>query len=195
AALTGSGNTHMGYFAGSNQTSATGTIKLGKQAGQNSNVSNLLFIDNSNTATPLIWGDFAADSVIINGDLRATGYSGGANAWTNESDRRLKKNIEPIDNALSKVLRLQGVEFDWRDDRRKRSVGFIAQDVASVIPEVVDAGETYSMQTSQITAVLVEAVKEQQRQIRTLFVIVLFLVIIIGVLWFRKSKIKYLAVE
>ena len=137
----------------------------------------------------MIWGDFDGDSVIINGALRATGYSGGANAWTNESDRRLKKNIEPISNGLDIVMGLQGVKFDWKDERRGRTVGFIAQDVAKVLPEVVDAGDVYAMQTSQITAVLVEGMKEQQKQIRFLtgMVGVLFIVVLFLLLRSRKN--------
>ena len=64
---TGDDNTLIGSQAGSTQTTADGTIKIGYQAGQNDNTSNVLFIDNSNDATPLIWGDFSTDSLIFNG--------------------------------------------------------------------------------------------------------------------------------
>ena len=125
-------------------------------------------LDNSNTATPLLQGWFSEDSLIINGGLRVTGYSGGANAWTEESDRRLKKNIRPINNGLDIVQGLQGVRFQWKDERRPGyQIGFIAQDVEKVLPEVVHPGKTYAMQSSQITAVLVEAVKQQQKQIES----------------------------
>lgn len=166
---TGSNNTAVGYRAGyTNSTS--GCVYIGYEAGYNNSISNTLFIDNSNTATPLIWGNFATDSLIINGDFRVTGYSGGANAWTNESDSTLKKNIITIDGALEKVLKLRGVEFEWKDNRQPgKQIGFVAQEVKRVIPELVSGSEgSLSIQTSQVTALLVEAVKDQQRDIKEL---------------------------
>lgn len=86
------------------------------------------------------------------------------------SDARLKENIHPIENALDKVCRLRGVEFDWRskeypernfDDRRH--LGLIAQEVEEVIPEVVTTGSSDGMKSveyANLVAVLVEAVKE-----------------------------------
>ena len=103
--------------------------------------------------------------VIVKG---AQDNAGGATAWTNESDRRLKKNITPITDGLKIVKGLEGVRFEWKDGREPGvRVGFIAQNVEKVLPEVVYPGEPYAMQSSQITAVLVEAVKEQQKQIES----------------------------
>ncbi len=89
------------------------------------------------------------------------------------SDRRLKKDIRPLDGALAKVLALRGVTYDWRRDefpeRRLpagRQVGFIAQEVEAVVPEVV--GEVDGLKTlapQHLTALLVEAVREQQATI------------------------------
>ncbi|HBB58600.1 MAG TPA: hypothetical protein DCZ87_07975, partial [Chitinophagaceae bacterium] len=54
------------------------------------------------------------------------------------SDLRLKTNITTIDNALEKVMKLRGVNFNWKDTSNKvRSTGFIAQEVLSVMPELV----------------------------------------------------------
>ncbi|PID70281.1 hypothetical protein CSB37_02755 [bacterium DOLZORAL124_38_8] len=77
------------------------------------------------------------------------------------SDQRLKKNIKTIDSALSKVNKLRGVTFDWKKDN-KPSVGFIAQEVEKILPQIVhtDAKGMKSVGYSNITAVLVEAVKE-----------------------------------
>jgi len=94
----------------------------------------------------------------------------------------LKKNITPITDGLEIVRNLQGVRYDWKDGRRGSSVGFIAQDVEKILPEVVDKGEVYAMQTSQITAVLVEAVKDQQKQIENLYKVIVLMMMMIGVL-------------
>jgi hypothetical protein len=90
---------------------------------------------------------------------------------TTSSDVRLKQNIEPISDALSIVDRLKGVHFEWKKDGKK-SLGFIAQEVEEVLPELVtesedlNDGEVYKgVNYSVMVAVLVEAVKEQQKQI------------------------------
>lgn len=99
--------------------------------------------------------------------LYVNGDAGGAGDWHNDSDRRLKKNIKIIPNALNKVNNLHGVNFEWRDTKNHSKgvkMGFIAQQAKEVIPEVVSKrGEYYSMQYASITALLVEAIKEQQK--------------------------------
>jgi hypothetical protein len=56
---------------------------------------------------------------------------------TTSSDRKLKTNIKPIENALDKVRTLEGVTFDWKDAERGASAGLIAQDVQAILPELV----------------------------------------------------------
>lgn len=92
---------------------------------------------------------------------------GGNVAWNNASDARLKENIEGIHDALAKVLKLRGVTFNWRSNPSVSDMGFVAQEAASVVPEIIgkDPNDMYTMRTSQITALLVEAIKEQQKQI------------------------------
>jgi len=85
------------------------------------------------------------------------------------SDGRLKTNITPLKNSLSKILSLQGVEYD-RIKNNNHEVGMIAQEVEKIIPElVVENSEGYKMiYYENLSAVLVEAIKEQQEQINTL---------------------------
>jgi|GEM_PF-2920476 len=70
---TGYYNTFIGNFAGYYNTAGYGNVFIGKQAGFYETGSNKLYIDNSNTSTPLIYGDFSANSVTINGNFNATG--------------------------------------------------------------------------------------------------------------------------
>jgi hypothetical protein len=99
------------------------------------------------------------------------------------SDMRFKEEIAPIDDALDKVMRLQGVYFKWnhryrdvlkRSDSKRRQVGVIAQQVREVLPEVVsewsdEGAEDYlAVDCGRLVAVTIEAVKEQQKQIRQL---------------------------
>jgi hypothetical protein len=90
------------------------------------------------------------------------------------SDRRLKNDITPLTSALEKLTRLQGVTFTWNREAypekffpEGRQIGFIAQDVEKIIPEVVltDAQGFKSITYDKLTAVLVEAVKEMKQQI------------------------------
>ncbi|MCP4131719.1 MAG: hypothetical protein GY754_12135 [bacterium] len=88
------------------------------------------------------------------------------------SDARFKKYITPIFGSLNKVLALQGVSYYWRTDEFKErgfstdiDIGFIAQDVEKVLPEVVTTGtDGYkALAYSKMTVVLVEAIKEMKR--------------------------------
>jgi len=103
---------------------------------------------------------------------------------TTTSDRRLKDNIVPLTGALDKVKALRGVEYDWNATGRKgqHDIGVIAQEVEEILPELVrekklqtgefaDTDEDTNYKTvdyEKLTAVLIEAVKEQQEQIQKL---------------------------
>ena len=99
----------------------------------------------------------------VNGTIRATG---DVIAY---SDIRVKENITTIENALDKVKKLRGVEYN-KIDNPERSIGVIAQEIEEVIPEVVkeDSEGMKSVAYGNITAVLIEAIKEQQKQIEEL---------------------------
>ena len=99
-----------------------------------------------------------------------------ANSIAGSSDLRFKTNITPIENPLQKVLQLRGVNFDWnknafpeRSFSESKAIGFIAQEVEKILPEVVQTeknAEGYkSVQYDKVVALLVEAIKEQQKQI------------------------------
>ena len=95
--------------------------------------------------------------------------SGNGNAvngsWVNGSDARLKENIKTIDKGLSEVLSLRPVSYN-RIGAEQTEIGFIAQEVQSIIPEVVhDTGEYLGISYGNITAVLVAACQEQQKLI------------------------------
>ena len=109
----------------------------------------------------------------------ASGTTGEIRATNNitayySSDARLKENINYIDDALGKVAKIQGVEFDWKEDYiakaggedgyfvRKHDVGLIAQQVENVLPELVanrDDGFK-AMKYDRVVALLVNAIHE-----------------------------------
>lgn len=105
------------------------------------------------------------------------------------SDEKLKKNIQPIQSSLSKILALQGVSFNWKDDiwpskakQNPQEIGLIAQDVEKIVPEVVveqqlipdyenspnEAVTIKAVKYENLVALLIEGMKEQQEQINTL---------------------------
>jgi len=93
-------------------------------------------------------------------------YNPSTQVFTNSSDERLKTNIVGINGAISKVQQLRGVEFDWISSGH-HSIGVIAQDVEKVVPELVETRDDgmKGVDYGKLTALLIEAVKEQQNQI------------------------------
>ena len=173
-----SNNVILGFEAGNALINGSNNIFIGNQAGRNEDGSNLLYISNSETNQPLVWGSFESKNLVVNGNgddniskltFYVNGDAGGNLAWSSESDARSKKDIEPISDALYKVLSLQGVNFTWKEDAmgvQGKQMGFIAQQAEPIIPEVVShKGDHYSMQYAPITALLVEALKEQQKML------------------------------
>lgn len=86
------------------------------------------------------------------------------------SDLRLKTNIQPIENALSRLLTVNGISYQTKYENN-RSLGLIAQDVERVFPEVVNTDKEMGLKWidyGKLVPVLIEAVKEQQREIEKL---------------------------
>jgi hypothetical protein len=86
------------------------------------------------------------------------------------SDRSLKTNIRPAQNSLDKILALTGATFTWKKDGRN-DMGLIAQDVERVYPELVSTDQRTglkSVEYGNLIAPLIEAIKEQQKQINIL---------------------------
>jgi hypothetical protein len=89
--------------------------------------------------------------------------------YNSSSDKRLKKNIKTVDNALDKVMALRGVSFDWKEGGAK-AIGLIAQEAEKVIPEIVSKDDNgyLGIKYNNLIGVLVEAIKDQQEQINIL---------------------------
>ncbi len=104
------------------------------------------------------------------GNVSATGDV-TATTLTEISSRRWKTNVRPLQGALEKVERLRGVSYQRVTDGR-RDIGLIAEEVGAVLPEIVSYEENgedaKSLAYARLTALLVEAMKEQQAQIREL---------------------------
>jgi hypothetical protein len=104
--------------------------------------------------------------------LRVNG-SVGATSFTTLSDERYKENIATFPDALETILNLRGVTFDWKqkdfpdmDFSNQRQIGFIAQEVEKVLPELVstDSKGYKAVAYANVVPVLVEAVKTLKKQ-------------------------------
>lgn len=100
----------------------------------------------------------------VSGSIRATG------TVLQASDERLKENISPIGSATELVDKVEGVYFNWNTGPKDRQVGFIAQQVKEVLPEVVseDNNGYLSVAYGGLVPVLVEAMKEQNKLLEQL---------------------------
>ena len=91
--------------------------------------------------------------------------------WDVFSSRRWKTNIHPLADALGKVERLRGVSYDLKASG-KHEIGVIAEEVGEIVPEVVsyeaNKKDAQGVDYSRLTALLIEAVKQQQKQIAAL---------------------------
>ena len=124
--------------------------------------------------------DATASTVKTNGALivdGGVGIGGALNVGGDivayaSSDERLKDNIELITNPIEKVQSLKGVTWDWNSnaDELQQSlpnVGVIAQDVEKILPQlVIDRDNGFKgVDYAKLTGLLIEAIKDQQKQI------------------------------
>ena len=145
------------------------TTALGYTPYNSSNPSNFISaVPNASTQVSSLGVGTAASGT--SGEIRATNNITGY--YT--SDRSLKENIRNIESALSKVKSINGVMFDWKQDYidsrggedgyfvRKQDTGVIAQEVESILPEVVGTREdgTKAVAYEKMTGLLIEAIKE-----------------------------------
>jgi hypothetical protein len=119
---------------------------------------NFQFLNSSVTANVVLF-------ITQTGELTADGNI------TAFSDARLKENVVTIDSALDKVSQMRGVYYNRIDDETKtRNVGVIAQEIEKLLPEVVhnNTDDIKSVAYGNIIAVLIEAIKELNEEVKAL---------------------------
>tara|TARA_R110002096_G_scaffold326134_1_gene520024 strand:+ start:6325 stop:8664 length:2340 start_codon:yes stop_codon:yes gene_type:complete len=123
-----------------------------------------LILSKSNIA-----GQSNQETINIDGNSGNISISG---VYDQSSDVRLKKDIQTLDNALEKTLKMRGVSYNWKSDvsNENPQIGVIAQEVEKIYPEFVhtDEGGMKSVNYAQMTAVLIEAVKALNVEIQEL---------------------------
>ena len=184
----GTGNNLFGYQAGLNVTSGSYNVAIGYSAA-NTNVTtgsgNVVIGYNrcvpiSGGSNQLVIGSGSNDWINGNSSynvgigtttptekLHVIGNILASGTVTQNSDITLKTNVQTIENALEKVLSLRGVEFDYKENG-KHSLGFIAQEVEKVVPDLVFGDDLKSVAYQNFVALLVEAIKELKEEVKTL---------------------------
>ena len=159
-------NVAIGYQAGASITEGSGNIYIGSGAGceKPCRENDKLYIANFRPSGLLISGDFASRNVRVHGDFHANGN------LTQNSDGRLKKDIQPLTNMLESVLKVEGKTYRWKEGSSLSDdvdIGLVAQEVEKVFPElVVEDEQGYKgIAYSKLSVILLEAIKEQQGQI------------------------------
>ncbi len=113
----------------------------------------------------------------VNGDVyfhsNVLAGSVSCGVLTLTSSRRFKDDVEPIANPLDTISKLQGVSYNWDEEHGgKRDMGFIAEDVAKVLPELVtmeaDGENAVGMDYAHLIALTIEGIKAQQKEIEAL---------------------------
>ena len=138
----------------------------------NSNDRLDLRVDNSSSTCGTLVAQFGTGTyeLVVYGSALASGGS-----WVT-SDKRFKSNIKKIDNALSLVRQIEGDTYEYKQDNEAgrvmpegRSLGFVAQDLAKVLPDAVMKDEEgfLAVNYDAVIPLLVEAVKELDSQIQT----------------------------
>jgi hypothetical protein len=131
----------------------------------------------SNTATSVQFGSFGVGTAAsgTTGEIRATN---NITAYYS-SDKRYKKNVINIQNPLEKLQQINGVEFDWTEEYmaqhggedgyfiREHDIGVIAQEIESILPEIVATREDgyKAVKYDRIVALLIEAIKELKSEV------------------------------
>lgn len=158
------GNFYIGYTA----LDATDDLVFGANNG-GAQIDNILRLTKAGNV-----GIGTADPQGYKFYVNGTAYSWGG--WQG-SDINFKKEIRAIDDPVDKVLRLNGVSYEWKTDDYKdknfpegRHYGVIAQEIEKVLPEVVNTAPdgTKSVAYTEIIPVLIEAIKAQQKEINDL---------------------------
>ena len=166
----GTSNTMIGSTAGDALVSGNNVTCIGNNsAASSTTVSNEITLGDTNVTKFRVPGagfQVTSGAVIATGDITAFGSL---------SDIRLKENIEPITNALDKVLQIGGYTFNYKKNPDVRMTGVIAQEVEKVLPEVIyttaeidSEKENLAVRYENMVGLLIEAIKELKAEVDTL---------------------------
>ncbi|MEK2689329.1 tail fiber domain-containing protein [Bdellovibrio sp. GT3] len=155
-----SGNTHLDFTVG-------GTVRTSFYWDMLNNISILNGNGTASAINPN--GGFVGVGTMVPTAILHVNGAALATAWNTSSDARLKENVAEIQDPLSKILNLRGVEFDWRSDvdqptkhEQTHDIGVIAQEVEKQFPEAVTSVKDgyKSVAYSKLVSPIIGAIKE-----------------------------------
>ena len=151
-----------GYITGYSETDTLATV-----TGRGASTGTAISITNNTGSTNTTTGALKVTGGI---GVQGAGYFGGDVVAFASSDERLKDNIKPIENALEKLQKIRGVEFDWNDKQNLYSghdTGVIAQEVKEVLPEVVaERDDGYlAVKYEKMVGLLIESIKDLKAEV------------------------------
>lgn len=179
-AVSGSRNCYIGYSAGLNNDGGSGNVNLGYMSGVhvtgNKNVmigfasgpesstamSHRLFINDTASATPLIYGEFDNDLVVINGNFEALGID-------NASSRALKENFTEInnENILEKIDALPVVKWNYISQPNTTHIGPIAEDFHDLFQLDADNTKISTIDIGGISLAGIKALYKENEELKT----------------------------
>lgn len=161
-------------FAMGTNTKTTKNYSMAIGSNLTNNVPNSLVVGAGRTNGAylfLVAGNSTTDAFTV----ESSGICTYASSMTGSSDRRLKTNITSLEKSLDKVMKLNGVTFNWDKTVRPSApttlqYGFIAQEIEKVIPELVseDSDGYKTVNYIGVIPVLTQAMQEQQKEIEQL---------------------------
>jgi hypothetical protein len=107
--------------------------------------------------------DLNSNNITGTGNINITGTV-TATDINSASDIKLKKNIKQIEDPISKIMGIEGVSFNWKSNN-KPSLGVTADHLQNILPELVKEDDIKSVNYNGLVGLLIECVKNQQRQI------------------------------
>ncbi len=165
ANTTGNNNTYIGVRSGYNNQSGSGNIFLGNQAGYNETSSDRLYIDNSDTSEPLIWGNFATDELRFNSSVRITNIPENI---ANDLNRVLVSDLDGNVNWRDVASVADGVEDADADPNNESNISF---QINGVNLEITDNGGTLSVPLAGLGDGVEDADADPNNEIQNLSVI------------------------
>jgi hypothetical protein len=166
-------------FRTANQTSTPFVIHQFNNGAvvQLTNVANASVAIGTNNTTRLTITNGGAMGLGITSPTNTAGRFEASNDIVaySSSDKNWKKNIKNINSPLEKLSQINGVEFDWIEDEpvhgnKGHDVGVIAQEIEQILPEAVQTRESgmKAVKYEKVIPLLIEAIKDQQKQIEQL---------------------------
>jgi len=155
---------------GTHTNDNVGIVSIRSQGDDESACALSIVKNSSSTSTSNILIKFGRDA--YNSGAGMITVSGSTGAFGSFSDFRLKENIEDLPSQLGSIMALRPVSFDYKEEEygQKDQIGFVAQEVEEVYPDLVGENEGYKITSgiNKMEARLIKAIQEQQEQIEQL---------------------------